>query len=793
MTSFPEYQQQFVDSLLGRFMSTQHAEMGMLPPLQALVNALPYYCSYDFETAHRGALSTLLQLELPNSAIKAQPDEIGFGYNSSYTYNGPYSGYADAFFHTRTPTAASAAVAEAVQAVSPGLTAAWWQEYSVAVLTDAAQRTAGVVVDTGKLSKDLTDLNGSLQPALSATCLATLETGYQPTACVLKQLASTGQAAQALAELTSALDNGQFTANVNAAISRGGDATTAAVWFLYILWITLKALNCTNVDAEIQKLQAAGLLVPLQVGPQRWWNGGYTGWYIPLSGTDVAGASAGLLNAALPEMEISIYDSPGGAIPLVVNKQVSAPKGYAQSLCHWGGLNRYKPQSSSCFGAGTGVLMADGSVKAIEHIAVGEEVMSDRGVGRVTLVERLDRSSRPLYSVNGLHIWATSGHPFRTADQGGPLHRAIDPWHLMDTVPTVIAQGVGALAPGVTLAGVGSGGPQAVIVSEVTTHNPTGHKEFVYDLLVDNGGEGYGIYHVGGPDIFLAVDAETPDALYDIPSTAGVASALDTALSAVRKHLGEPFPRVRTVLAGMDPPVCKEDGRSAGDKEREQPPDADQFRRHGQWDEHVSALGTELVRQFGRAIRRRSWTGWCAETSEPTANDRLTVLVHDIELLGDVRVDGEMELELRLRSRDTEDCVRRLGVGRSRWHLAPDAVVDFGRVSTRRGSTALVGTLWIGTRVIGRFRIPTCADGTDHFLFDAAGAAVGRITVRRRRLSPTALASELARAISWTSQDAEAVAVGIGRRLGRRVTEMVTPRPADPGTVQGRGLGGVAP
>lgn len=423
--------------------------------------------------------------------------------------------------------------------------------------------------------------------------------------------------------------------------------------------------------------------------------------------------------------------------------------------------------------------MADGSVKAIEHIAVGDEVRSDHGVGRITLVERLDRSSRPLYSVNGLHIRATSGHPFRTADQGGPLRRAIDPWHLMDTVPTIIAQGVGTLAPGVTVAGVGSGGPQAVVVSEVATHNPAGHNEFVYDLLVDNGGERYGIYHVGGPEIFLAVDAETPDTLYDIPSTAGVASAMDTALSAVRKHLVEPFPRVRTVLAGIDLPACKEDGRSAGNKEREQPLHADQFRRNGQWDEHVSALGTELVRQFGRTIRRRSWTGWCAEASEPTPDDRLTVLVHDIELLGDVRVDGEMDLELRLRGRDSEDCLRRLGVGRSRWHLTPDAVVDFGGVSTWRGSTALVGKLWIGNRFIGHFRIPACADGTDHFLFDAAGVAVGRITVCQRRPSPTALASQLSRAISWTSHDAEAFAVGIGRRLGRRVTERVTPRPVD--------------
>jgi hypothetical protein len=40
---------------------------------------------------------------------------------------------------------------------------------------------------------------------------------------------------------------GQFSANINQGLSAGGDSAIAATWFLFNLWITLKALGPADV------------------------------------------------------------------------------------------------------------------------------------------------------------------------------------------------------------------------------------------------------------------------------------------------------------------------------------------------------------------------------------------------------------------------------------------------------------------------------------------------------------------------------------------------------------------
>jgi hypothetical protein len=126
MTTFQEYQQAFVNALLG----AMTADTGPSAQLRAVMDALPYYGDQNFRSAHRGTLCTQLRVRMADHAIAPQPGDSGFGYYTSYSYKGPYSGYADAFCHGAAATAASGAVAAEARAANPALTPGWWQDYA---------------------------------------------------------------------------------------------------------------------------------------------------------------------------------------------------------------------------------------------------------------------------------------------------------------------------------------------------------------------------------------------------------------------------------------------------------------------------------------------------------------------------------------------------------------------------------------------------------------------------------------------------------------------------------------
>ena len=71
----------------------------------------------------------------------------------------------------------------------------------------------------------------------------------------------------------------------------------------------------------------------------------------------------------------------------------------------------------SCFIAGTKVLMADGTLKNIEDVAVGDVVRGYRGsANKVLELDRVPLAGRKLYGFNGKAPFVTSEHPFLTAD-----------------------------------------------------------------------------------------------------------------------------------------------------------------------------------------------------------------------------------------------------------------------------------------------------------------------------------------------------------------------------------------
>ena len=75
--------------------------------------------------------------------------------------------------------------------------------------------------------------------------------------------------------------------------------------------------------------------------------------------------------------------------------------------------------AGSCFPAGSLVTMADGTLKAIELVMVGDKILGRFGeVNEVLALERPLLGTRKLVAINGTH-WTTDDHPHWT--EGGPM------------------------------------------------------------------------------------------------------------------------------------------------------------------------------------------------------------------------------------------------------------------------------------------------------------------------------------------------------------------------------------
>lgn len=95
-----------------------------------------------------------------------------------------------------------------------------------------------------------------------------------------------------------------------------------------------------------------------------------------------------------------------------------------------------------CFIAGTAVLMADGTTRAIEDVKVGDKLLgADGAMNEVLELKRPTLGSRKLYSVNGGAGFVTDSHPFMTAEGW----KSVDPAATARENPTLA---VGKLAAG---------------------------------------------------------------------------------------------------------------------------------------------------------------------------------------------------------------------------------------------------------------------------------------------------------------------------------------------------------
>jgi hypothetical protein len=134
------------------------------------------------------------------------------------------------------------------------------------------------------------------------------------------------------------------------------------------------------------------------------------------------------------------YNDIGKRLEDVLAKQLGRSSGYFASVASihaarsrtWGQLSaldeadieRYQLEATldeaTCFAAGTPVLMADGSTKAIDAIVPGEQVISSAGIARRVVATKIT-TARKWYAIScddGTRVIATKDHPFLTRGAG---------------------------------------------------------------------------------------------------------------------------------------------------------------------------------------------------------------------------------------------------------------------------------------------------------------------------------------------------------------------------------------
>lgn len=190
-------------------------------------------------------------------------------------------------------------------------------------------------MNTQKLQNDLDSLNQSRAPMLSPSYLYAFQTLWKVSNAALTLINAQGLSSTAVDILTTAIKDGRFTTNINGMLD-SGTSTDSATFFLFNLWMAVKALDPVyDVDALITEAKANKLCVPDVITAGKWWNGAYTTYAPDIDGS-VYSSLADNFKAAMPD-SIAISTNWGGA-----SHDSSLQNGYAQSFCLWGPYNYYK-------------------------------------------------------------------------------------------------------------------------------------------------------------------------------------------------------------------------------------------------------------------------------------------------------------------------------------------------------------------------------------------------------------------------------------------------------------------
>lgn len=615
--------------------------------LTNLVNSFPLLGDSDVAKSCEKTLATALSTNLENKEIEPEPSSVGFASSLTYKYNGSYDGYRSAFYSYGS-TAASREAVKLMQGLD-------FVKNAVTNVTNEIVGHASVNVDTTKLNEDMSGFKDEVSKQCTQLYIAVFKYGYNPTATALSEIPENDRE-PAAQELDQCIKGGQFTANVNWALSGDVDSSRGATWFLYNLWTCLTALNFPDVNGAIREYKQGGLNVPLAVDAEYWDTGHYHSWLQPSTGSYLY---SGTMTKGMPEIVTTVTS--GGYSR---DRPTVLSQGYSHSFCEYGDLAAYKP-SSSCFGPCTGVLMADGTVKAVKDVRQYDIVQTTQGPRGVLMVETPRLGDRDLWNINELQLWVTEGHCFRSASKELFKRIALNELVCMDSAPTMFMSGeaVGKCKIGSEIVAKCKSSQSisdgSVEVRSVTLcdkskaiQSSKSEQNRVYDIILKNWWLDDAAYFVGGPDTFLAVDAETSNPMSDGATSAAILAAMDVALSVCDNYEIEARRLVSRCLLNID--LAELETRATEmmqtvytcvEPQSLVIPKVELYETEdGSWNEIASYMEYFLISKFGRWIRSviRNRAEPSVKYARP--DDKLTIGIHDIELRGDFGIPANSSL-----------------------------------------------------------------------------------------------------------------------------------------------------
>lgn len=423
-------------------------------------------------------------------------------------------------------------------------------------------------------------------------------------------------------------------------------------WELFHHWIKLAALGATDAEIDTIITEAAGKGLPI---PASLSAGAWRSWSVWM-GADIGSRDFG--DAQGPILETKYIPVPG-SFPAAI------PEGNSfEFTANSQPGNKYRQApSGSCFAPGARVVMADGSLKAIEAVQPGDEVKTPDGQRAVELVATPDRGGRPLYQIDGVDFAFTGSHPFLVYD-GEPettgVFAAANPSGLVRSIPSLAQFGVRAMAggspPPLTQYTEGGNRPYR---GEKVRIEPKRRDDLLYDLFLDIGEDGRSEYFVGDTRTQLLVSSEIPRYLAAPATTACMVKILEeispTILTVLKDVPDGAFADLlslgldgvgRSLMARIGAELEEETARAreSGERVSNEPQDVlDTIRGlsvsfvkdSSEYDRRMGLLYDLFVARFGPPFQAAVRLGW--RTFDLSGREGATVLavtVYALELFG---------------------------------------------------------------------------------------------------------------------------------------------------------------
>jgi hypothetical protein len=442
--------------------------------------------------------------------------------------------------------------------------------------------------------------------------------------------------------------------------------------------------------------------------------------------------------------------------------------------------------SSSCFAPGTRVVMADATLRPIEDVAVGDEVLTPTGPRTVILRPSPLRGDRVLEQFTGTRFAFASSHPFLVARQGtaDAAYAAADPAALARSVPTLSQFGIRPLNgrdPATLLRHTSEGDVPfpAPLLQQVPDRGPDVGPDLLYDLYLDVGADGRSEYYAGDEDVQLLVSSEIPrfaaapettavvlhvlqhagpevlGALADVPDgsfddllTVGLDSLARTLMPAVGPRLREVVRRDAQPLGLL---FRAEGGEALAEAVRNfatslaAAPEG--------YDRRTGVLVEQFAGRFAPQFEATLAMPWRSfDLAAPDVANILAVTVYSVETFHSGPPSDKAEVEVALvrgPARSDRRLPVRPGAPADRWYSSVDAPAYFPEWSPPESDGLWSLEIGISHDDPWRMTVPLPSDVAHGFqafqapLLDRAGRTVGQVQFDVRLLTDEGFAAEM--------------------------------------------------